>query len=144
MPYAVDGNNVAGTLGRESGDSDRQEVVRRLLPWTRGRRRVVLVFDGPPDSRLARRYGSLELRWSGRSEADDLILHLIRDRPADWRVVTDDRQLAIRCRDLGARHIPVPYLLRLVAASVSDRREAEPVVDVEEWEAFFGRGREPS
>src|SRR4029077_12289921 len=88
-------------------------VVESLQPWVRNRQgRVVLVFDGPPRADVAERYGPIEIRWSGAQSADAVLLRLIARDPVDWWVVTNDRALAARCRDAGARALPVGELLR--------------------------------
>lgn len=145
MPYLVDGSNLGGVFGGAGGARDAGHVVRRLLAWRR-RGRVIAIFDGEPDPRLAHRYGSLELVWSGsgRSADDEIVRRLTRDRER-WTVVTDDRDLARRCRERGARVLAGRDLAaRLAEAS---RRQGEPATDDKpeasaadraHWEKIFG------
>lgn len=112
--------------------------MRRVLPWARRSRRVVVVFDGPEDLDLARGYGGLRVVWSGSRSADGVIRALIRDRPADWTVVTDDVDLAAACRRTGARHRPVGDFLAGIPREGSE--PVEEVVDVGDWQAWFERG----
>jgi len=144
MGMVVDGSNLGGALGGRRGARDAPAVVARLRDWARGRRRAVVVFDGPADPRLADRYGGVELRWSGARSADEEILRLIAGRPRQWTVVTADRALAAHCRDLGARHVTVEeFLASLERPGAGRDRGAggeEPAVDVADWEAWFRGG----
>lgn len=108
MPYLVDGSNLGGLLGGAAGARDAVAVVRALLPWARERRAVTVVFDGPPRPEVAARYGPLAVEWSGARSADDAIAARVAANATGWIVVTADRELARRCRDLGARVEPAP------------------------------------
>jgi predicted RNA-binding protein with PIN domain len=110
----VDGMNVIGS--RPDGWwRDRDGAVRRLL--TRLQRLadgagadddVVLVLDGRPLPDVpAGEHGGVVVRYArraGRDAADDRIVELVRDHaePGSITVVTSDRDLAARVRELGA------------------------------------------
>ena len=157
MPFLVDGSNLGGAAGGAVGARDRVGVLRLLLPWAR-RRRVTVVFDGPPEPALATSYGNLQVQFAGARAADEVILALLGRRPADATVVTDDRELLAACRDRGARVLPAGELLaRLAAAAPGQSRGQSPgqatgdaprrsprdgPVDVADWEAWFRRGGE--
>jgi hypothetical protein len=152
MPYLVDGSNLGGVVGGAAGARDRPAVLGLLLPWAR-RRRVTVVFDGPPDPGLATSYGALELRFAVGRSADQLILGLLGRRPADWTVVSDDRDLLAACRGRGARVLLATELLARLAAGAGEIASAavpaaraaprrEGPVDVADWEEWFRRGRE--
>ena len=137
MPYLVDGSNLGGAATAR----DRAAVLRLLLPWTRGRRRVVVVFDGPADPALASTYGALRLRFAGGRSADDVILGALGSTPGDWTVVSDDAALRGACRSRGARTLTARELLaRLAATPPAAAERGEPPVDVADWEAWFRRG----
>ncbi|HEV8631851.1 MAG TPA: NYN domain-containing protein [Thermoanaerobaculia bacterium] len=141
MPYLVDGSNLGGLLGGSPGARDRAGVLRLLLSWARGRRRVVVVFDGPADPALARTYGPLEVRFGGARSADDAILAALGRRPADWWVVSDDRALLAACSERGARTVAAAELLgKLTRAATAEEERGEGAIDVEEWEDWFRRG----
>ncbi len=142
MGLVVDGSNLGGALGGRQGARDAPAVMARLRDWARGRRRAVLVFDGPADPRLADRYGGVELRWSGARSADEEILRLIAGRPRQWTVVTADRALAAHCRDLGAHHLTVERFLADLERQPRDAsgRGADAPVDVADWEEWFRSG----
>ena len=154
MPFLVDGSNLGGVAGGAAGARDRPAVLRLLLPWAR-RRRVTVVFDGPPDPGVATSYGVLELRFAVGRPADQVILGLLGRRPADWTVVSDDRDLLAACRGRGAQVLLASELLTRLApgaaktdpggapaARALPRREGP--VDVADWEEWFRRGREGS
>lgn len=119
MPYLVDGSNLGGVLGGAAGARDPASVVAALLPWARERGAVTLLFDGPPRPEVAAAYGALKVEWSGARSADDAIVARIcadpKVAPGAWIVVTADRELARRCRDLGAQVEPAPAFARRIA-----------------------------
>ncbi|MEO8503714.1 MAG: hypothetical protein ABI609_07465 [Acidobacteriota bacterium] len=142
MPIAIDGSNLGGMLGGRGGARNATAVLAWLQPWARGRSdRMVLVFDGPPQTDLADRYGALEVRWSGRDSGDAVLLRVVSERPQDWQLLTNDRELARRCGDLGVRHLPLSSLVkRRRATPPSDKtRDAESpqAVDIKFWERWF-------
>jgi len=156
VPYLVDGSNLGGQLGGKRGARDRAAVLELLLSWIRSsaagearppRRRVVVVFDGPPDTALASACGPLEVRFAGARSADEVILATLGERAGDWQVVSADRALRAACRDRGARTLDVDALLagaRRRTSKVVDAvsRTTDAAVDVEDWEAWFRRGGE--
>ena len=112
MHYLVDGYNVAhrlfGVAGRRATPEElREAVLRRIRPFCSKRRRVVVVFDGTPDDFGARRGGVLEIRFA--RSADDEIVRIVRDDPdpSRLRVVSHDREVTGRARQLGARIVRV-------------------------------------
>ncbi len=115
MPYLIDASNLGGALGGAEGARDARAVVAFLAPWARHRGRVVVVFDGPERLEVARSYGPLEVRWSGVRAADDLVVEIVTREPRGWTVVTNDRELARRCRDAGAKVESAAGLARRVA-----------------------------
>lgn len=143
--WIVDGSNVGGALAGEQGARDRRAVWGLVSAWA-ARRRVVVVFDGPADLDLPTRLGGLEVRWSGRRSADQVILAAIRERPRSWRVVTDDRTLAAACRHLGAK---VETARAWIAAATPrpanqaagvEAKASDAPIDAEDWLAWFARG----
>jgi YacP-like NYN domain-containing protein len=148
MPYLIDASNLGGALGGQRGARDPEAVIRFLLGWARGRGRVVVVFDGSGDARVAERYGALEVAWGGARSADDAIEALVRKQPRSWTVVTDDRELDRRCRELGARVQRADALIARVqrphtgapAAVAAARDAGKPspsAEDVRHWREVF-------
>ncbi|HEY5172475.1 MAG TPA: NYN domain-containing protein [Acidimicrobiia bacterium] len=109
----VDGNNVIGS--RPDGWwRDRQGAARRLVDDLDGLAkrtgdRVMVVFDGRPGAGLAEgRHDLVHVvyaRRAGRDAGDDRIVEEIAndDEPTLLTVVTSDRALAQRARELGAQ-----------------------------------------
>lgn len=104
----VDGMNVIGSRA-DGWWRDRTAAMRRLAggigAWARRTPdRVVLVLDGRP--RDIGVVEHVEVVWApgGRNAADDRIVELVAalDGATTALVVTSDRQLADRVRDLGA------------------------------------------
>jgi predicted RNA-binding protein with PIN domain len=108
----VDGNNVIGS--RPDGWwRDRDGASRRLVEQLQARARrtgdrVAVVLDGRPLAGLAEGIHDGVLvayaRRGGRNAADDRIVEEVAadTDPASLVVVTSDRELAARVRDLGA------------------------------------------
>jgi len=109
----VDGNNVFGS--RPDGWwRDRDGAARRLVTElqalvARTGDRITVVFDGRPLADLAQGAHDgvdvLYARRPGRDAGDDRIVEAVRDdaAPESLVVVTSDRELARRVRELGAR-----------------------------------------
>jgi predicted RNA-binding protein with PIN domain len=144
VPRLVDGDNL---LGRWPGRR-RTTVERRALSGeiarhaARERRRIVVVFDGlAPDEPLP----SHDAHFSGAGRsADDWILDFLRQQKnrRGWVVVTDDRSLGDRCRDLGATLESCRrFRERLLRREDGDKPSGP--VDVQDWLEFFGEDRDP-
>ena len=149
MPILIDGNNLMFSLK----DSNRGAVRRLILDLTRRERiSVILVFDGPPPdpSRPREVLGSVEIRYSGGSSADDAIIRVLRNsaHPKNWTLVTDDGELRGRARRLGASI--------LSCSEWKSRRRRNPQTgrrnprrkeaslspgEIEEWISYFDGGR---
>ncbi len=158
MPYLVDASNLGGVLAGAAGARDAGAVVAFLLGWSRDRGRVVVLFDGPERDGVAARYGALEVAWSGSRSADQEILARLGRGAANWIVVTDDRELASRCRALGARVEGARSLAARVArphpesargqaaetAAAAEKPELSPA-ELAHWREVFAAGpQEPA
>ena len=149
MPYLIDASNLGGALGGAAGARDAERVVRYLQEWARGRGRVVVVFDGAPSVRVADRYGPLEVVWSGAGRAaDDAIVRRVAAAAAGWIVVTNDRELARRCREAGAAVESSRALVARVERPHPGAKRAPPESDKpaltaaerDYWARVFGGG----
>jgi predicted RNA-binding protein with PIN domain len=109
VPYLIDGNNLLGSWGGPSrGDDRRDDVVRRVAAFCRGRgARATVVFDGHPlrDDMAAQDLGPLSIRVPPPgTDADTVIRELVdrAPRPADLIVVTSDKALYSYAKTMGA------------------------------------------
>ena len=136
MPYLVDGNNVVGAeRGGPASDDGRDALAREIAERLRATQaRVVLFFDGRGNSASL---GSLSVRYSGASTADDAIVREVERalRPQEMIVVTADRELARRTRDAGGRTIsPAEFWKKFGAPTrPAAAPAAEGRVDVDDW-----------
>ena len=143
MPILIDGNNLLHRMPR--GERSRTAVRAQVLEATRNERMsVTVVFDGPPPAGASSResLGNVTIAYSGARSADDTIIASIPHGNAavQFSVVTDDRGLAARAKDRGAK-------VRTLAQWRGRRRQAAPARpriesklssrEVTEWEAFF-------
>ena len=121
--WLVDGMNLIGSRpDRWWNDPDR--AVRRLIGEldrfaSASGDDVTVVFDRRPPDVEPGRHGAAQVGFAsrrGRNAADDEIVRLVAGDPAPgtWRVVTSDRRLAERARDLGAGVEPTSRFRRRV------------------------------
>jgi len=149
MPILIDGNNLLHRLPRSQ--RSRADVRTQVLEITRRETlSVIVVFDGPPPTGSPAResLGKVTVVYSGSRAADDVIIGLLPGgaEAKQFSVVTDDRGLADRARERGAK------VRRL--AEWRGRKKQEPPRrstfesklsshDVADWENFFaGRDRD--
>ena len=145
MPYFLDGNNLIGRARRTARPSEEDqtalisEVADRLR---RTKARAVLFFDGA--GARSSSMGNLTIRPCPGGNADDAIVREIgRARaPQEIVVVTDDRELSRRSRDLGAKSLSsTEFWSRVGSSVVPAAGEREQPVDVEEWTRYFEEGK---
>jgi predicted RNA-binding protein with PIN domain len=145
----VDGCNFLGRAkGFSLGDQEsRDRLLLRLQEYAHRHpaHRVTLFYDGQKTRRTTA--GGVEQHFvSAQRTADAAILQYLRDLPAAERsratLVTDDRELARRARELGVRVDPVPELAKHLQPP--PKHLANPVRQsglsrrqVDEWEEFF-------
>ena len=144
MPILVDGNNLLHRL--PLGERSRAAVRRLVLERTRGQRqRITVVFDGPPppEAPAVEPLGPVTIRYAGSRAADDVIIAALPEGPParQWVVVTDDRELGRRARELGAE---VRSLESWRAAAVRPPAVARALPErslskdeLAEWESVF-------
>jgi predicted RNA-binding protein with PIN domain len=110
MAYLIDGNNLLGHLapGECRDRESRRGLTVRLLAFQRfTRRRIILVYDGPPDDDLEHlTHGrKFEVLFPPQgAKADDVIQERL-SLPFDRRsltVVSSDRELGTLARSRGA------------------------------------------
>jgi hypothetical protein len=145
MPYFLDGNNLIGRARRTARPSEEDqaalisEVSDRLR---RTKARALLFFDGAGARNSS--MGNLTIRPCPGGNADDAIVREIeRTRaPQEIVVVTDDRELSRRSRDLGAKSLSCAEFWRRVGSSgVAAEEDREQPVDVEQWTRYFEKGK---
>ncbi len=109
--WHIDGMNLIGSRpDRWWNDPDR--AVRRLIDdldqyGSATGEDVTVVFDRRPSDVEPGPHGAVQVAfasWRGRNAADHEIVQMVADDPArqSIRVVTSDRRLAERVRELGA------------------------------------------
>jgi rRNA-processing protein FCF1 len=114
----IDGNNL---LHRVSGGVD-QGALRGLLARLQNALppavEAIVMLDGhaaPGTARQQKVAANLEIRHAGSLSADDALLNLVRDRPAWTTLVSDDRALRDKARNLGASTQRLAWLEALLA-----------------------------
>jgi len=135
----VDGTNVLHALRRSADALPAAALIGRLRAIVPPGVAVVLVLDGSPEHGLVSRRiaAGVEIRYSGRNTADELIVRLAEHdfaaESAGLLVVTDDNGLANVVRRVGGRTVRNGWLIdrlgrqRLSAPSVG--RPSTPPVE---------------
>ena len=134
----VDGTNVLYALTRSPQALPAAALIGRLRSIVPPGVAVVLVLDGSPEHGLVSRRvaAGVEVRYSGRFTADELILRLTEhDFAADTAgllVVTDDFELAASVRRVGGRTVRNGWLIdrlgRQRLSAPSTGRPASPSI----------------
>jgi predicted RNA-binding protein with PIN domain len=139
----VDGNNLIGRLGggtREGLVTELCEVARRK------RKRLTVVFDGPPDPGRPKvqTFGDVTVVYAAPRSADEEIVRRIREArdPRGVTVVTDDRALASAVAAAGARLSGIEIFQRDATARMNAPPPAEtgkPAAagNPKDWERWF-------
>jgi len=132
MPYLIDGNNIIG----HAADLDlrdrrsRDGLILKLLAFQRvTRKRIRLVFDGPPDGEAALLAvnDKFTVHHPAPGESADDVLEAMIARGVDRRqtvVVSSDRSLRDFARAHGLRTLTAPEFIREVRAALRERRAA--------------------
>jgi YacP-like NYN domain-containing protein len=126
----VDGHNAAHRLRLAGGSASvREQVVRRARAAAVRGTAVTVFFDGHPAAGEfgGTEHGGVTLRFSGDAEADDAIVdHLRRvQRPDNVTIVTDDRGLARRAEQIGAKTSGIDRFFGAPSKSPGRREHAE-------------------
>ena len=99
------------------------KLIELYHPQGSDRNEVVVVFDGKPGMLGYEQGRGPKVFFSENESADDKIRHLIENskRKKEIVVVTDDRELALSVRLLGASALPVKdFLLKVKRGNPAD------------------------
>jgi len=134
----VDGTNVLHALTRSPSPLPAAALIGRLRAIVPPGVAVVVVLDGSPEHGLVSRHvaSGVEVRYSGRFTADEVILRLTEhDFAADATgllVVTDDFELGASVRRVGGRTVRNGWLIdrlgRQRLSAPSSGRPASPSI----------------
>jgi hypothetical protein len=112
----VDGTNVLHAIRRSPTPLPAAALIGRLRAIVPPGVVITVVLDGSPEHGLVARQvaSGVEVRYAGRSTADELIAHLLDDPRTDHSgtlVVTDDIELSNVVRRSGARTARTGWLI---------------------------------
>jgi YacP-like NYN domain len=113
----VDGTNVLFALRRSPAPLPAAALIGRLRSMVPPTVAITVVLDGSPEHGLVARHvaSGVEVRYSGRSTADELIAHLVQERyrpeVSGILVVTDDIELSSTVRRSGGRIVRNAWLI---------------------------------
>lgn len=138
----VDGYNLIGAsrkgglAGQEGLELARELLLDELMEYKKAKRiRITVVFDGkglssPPSGAETRR-GILVVYSRGPKTADDVIVGVVARSSVGVAVVSSDRQLAERCRTLGASVISSDEFRKRMEATSARGAQSESDEDEE-------------
>lgn len=147
MPYWFDGNNLIG-LSAASLKKDaqtRRAFLSALSSYHRsGGGRFLVYFDGD-DPNPSTAPPGVAVRYSAPESTDAAILRRLQEirHPAEVTIVTNDRELLIRCRNTGAAVMEWRQFIARMQSRPAPPQPRKAVaqeerVDVEEWLHYFG------
>ena len=145
MPYWFDGNNLIGQSATAARAEPRvRHAFLNALGSSRksGGGRFLVYFDGDDPGRTALPPGIM-VRYSAPLSTDEAILSRLREirYPSEVIVVTNDHELARRCRDAGASTLNwQEFTSRMESrpAQRNSRKAPSEKVDVDDWLRYFG------
>lgn len=112
----VDGTNVLHAIRRSPAPLPAAALIGRLRAIVPAAVTITVVLDGSPEHGLVARHvaSGVEVRYAGRSTADELIAHLLEDLRSEnsgTLVVTDDIELSSVVRRSGGRTARTGWLI---------------------------------
>jgi len=146
MPYWFDGNNLIGQpVARARLDRVTRRAFLGLLSSFHRQRggRFTVYFDGDDPDKAAAPPG-VQVRYCAPLSTDDAILRKLAEvrSPSEVTVVTNDRSLGNRCRNVGARIMAWQEFLSKMKpgnrSRAAPQAAADEEVDLDEWARFFG------
>ena len=145
MPYWFDGNNLIGqsAAAANSDARTRKAFLSALHFYHRsGGGKFHAYFDGDDRDRSPSPPG-VSIRYSAPVSTDEAILQRLREikNPSEVIIVTNDRELAARCRHAGAAVLTWnEFITRMQSRRVPQKnRDDQPErVDIDEWMRYFG------
>jgi predicted RNA-binding protein with PIN domain len=145
MPYWFDGNNLIGqsAAAARADSRARQAFLSALTSYHRsGGGKFLVYFDGDDPDRSASPPG-VSVRYSAPLSTDEAILQRLREtrNASEIIVVTNDRELMLRCRTEGAAVLTWrEFTAKMQSRRISRPNHTDPQehVDVDEWIRYFG------
>ena len=150
MRLIIDGYNLihaGGGLFEPGADGEQREALAEILRIYRKNRKhkITVVFDGglePSGSRLILKGIPVVFSGSARS-ADDVIADMAAKGGSGLTVITDDRELAGRCRSKGAEVIGSGLFAGKLMEAAMGAGHAPAEEDEDFWD-FTTRKKGPS
>jgi predicted RNA-binding protein with PIN domain len=156
MPYLIDGSNLIGhipTLELSDPDSKRRLVKQLLIFQKRKKTKIILVFDGPPNSALLSENNRSEkflIIWPDWGETADTVIKQWTKKQTDLRhfhVVSSDREIKAFARANKAKILDCKEFHKLLKKALKDEKESKAMnkedltlspLEVDHWREIFG------
>lgn len=145
MPYWFDGNNLIGqsAAAANADRRTRRAFLSELSSYRQaGGGRFLVYFDGDDPDRSAAPPG-VTVRFSAPVSSDEAIVRGLEanQKPAEITVVTNDRELILRCRERGSGTLTWSEFASKMKSRHSlprTRTEKQEQIDVDDWIRYFG------
>ncbi len=156
MAYLIDGNNLIGHIFPEKlrDPASKLSLISSLLIFQRiKKRKITLVFDGPPVPELIDenlRTKAFSVVFPDLDENADQIIKRIIEKQSDLRkfyVVSSDREIRSFARASGAKSLTCEKFSKLLASAMKSYQKSMDAkkeeislssVDVDHWLHIFG------
>ncbi len=156
MPYLIDGSNLIGHIPtlELSDPSSKNRLARQLLIFQKRKKtKIILVFDGPPNSDLFGKNNQSEkflIIWPDWGESADTLINQWIKKQTDLRhfyVVSSDREIKAFARANGAKILDCKAFNNLLKKALKDDKESKTMrkkditlspLEVDHWREIFG------
>lgn len=135
MKYFVDGNNLGLFLFSEKRDEDVRSKVLNFLLKRKIPNGTIVVFDGF-GTLAENEKGKLMVVFSKKRKADEVIIQKISK---DDIVVTNDRELQIKCRLKRAKVCDLSTFISKIEIKTKDNEKPLKENDIEGWMKIFSK-----
>ncbi|MDP8261657.1 MAG: NYN domain-containing protein [Candidatus Kappaea frigidicola] len=140
--YVIDGYNLMHKVLELEGLS-LQQARENLLELIKvnnlcGKNKVTVVFDGRLDVVAPPHQTNFIVLFSEGESADSLIIRLVSkmDNPKSIKVVTDDKAIITRVRNLNAKHVSTAGFLKKMKTKRSKANYKKNHLDEEELDSI--------
>ncbi|HVT05467.1 MAG TPA: NYN domain-containing protein [Thermoanaerobaculia bacterium] len=140
MQLLIDGSNVLGRMRADRENDDVKRALTRALAsfCRRHHARVWCLFDGERPSGFGTSIGAVQVIFSGKRDADSVLVERALQLKGQVICVTSDAGLAGRVRSRRCEVRPADWLIRDLN---SDSTEVSGTTSDVDWESYFSEDK---
>lgn len=133
LHYVIDGYNVIKQVTFLTGKklrTGRESLIRfieRYRPHGKGENEVTVVFDGKAEVTSPQMKTQFRIVFSKNESADDVIKRMVEraSNPKEFIIVSDDKAVALYCRSIGAKWMPVKEFIANTKIKKSQKKKSK-------------------